>query len=174
MFFTILITFVIAQRLIELIIAKKNEAWILQEGGYEVGAAHYPLMVFMHSAFFITLLVEVILFERSISVLWIFFLLLFLLMQVGRFWCLYTLGKLWNTKIMILPSVSVVKKGPYRFLKHPNYVIVSIEILILPLLFNAYFTAIVFTLLNAWMLSVRIPIEERALKSETNYNTMFE
>ncbi len=171
MFFSILVTLVIVQRIVELFIARKNERWILQQGGYEVGASHYPLMALMHIAFFITLIGEVTLFERDLSFWWVFFFILFFIMQIGRFWCLSSLGKFWNTKIMILPNINVVKKGPYRFLKHPNYVIVSLELLTLPLLFNAYITAIIFTLLNGWILAIRIPIEEKALKEATNYKT---
>ena len=81
-----------------------------------------------------------------------------------RIWCLTSLGKFWNTKIIVLPVLDVVIKGPYKFIRHPNYLIVTIELLVLPLLFSAYFTAIVFSLLNVWMLSVRIPAEEKALK----------
>lgn len=173
MFLTILMLIVITQRLIELLVAKENEKWIVQQGGYEVGASHYPLMILLHSSFFIIFILEVILFERTLSPLWGFFLILFLLAQVGRFWCLFSLGKFWNTKIMILPNVNVVKKGPYKFLRHPNYLIVALELLTLPLLFNAYFTAIIFTLLNIWMLSIRIPIEEKALRELTNYSDAF-
>lgn len=171
--FTIVIALIITQRLIELVIAKKNERWILAQGGYEVGASHYPLMVLMHSAFFVALILEVTFLDRSRTFLWMLFLVLFLMAQLGRFWCLYSLGRFWNTKIMVLPNIAVVKEGPYRLFKHPNYIIVAIELLALPLLFNAYFTAIIFTLLNLWILSIRVPIEENALNEATNYNTIF-
>lgn len=173
MFFTTLIVIVIIQRVVELIIAKKNEKWIRQQGGYEVGASHYPLMVMMHCTFFVVLILEVVLFKRSLSVLWLLFLTLFLLAQIGRFWCLYSLGKFWNTKIIVLPNANVIRKGPYRLVKHPNYLIVSLELLTLPLLFNAYVTALVFTFLNLAILSKRIPIEEAALKEVTNYDILF-
>lgn len=171
--FTIFIALVITQRLFELVVAKKNERWILKQGGYEAGASHYPFMVLMHGAFFFVLILEVSVLERSYSFLWQLFLACFLLAQLGRFWCLYSLGRFWNTKIMILPDIPIVRAGPYRLFKHPNYVIVAIELLTLPLIFNAYLTAILFTLLNLWMLSVRIPIEENALKSATNYESTF-
>lgn len=173
MFLTIFITFVITQRLIELMIAKRNEKYILQQGGFEVGANHYPFMVAMHSLFFIILLGEILLLNRDLSFLWLFFLAVFLLMQIGRFWCLYSLGPFWNTKIIILPKAKVVKKGPYRYVKHPNYLIVTIELLVIPLLFNAFFTAILFTLFNIFILSIRIPLEEKALKKATNYQEVF-
>lgn len=174
MFSIILITFVIIQRLVELRVAKRNEKWILAEGGYEVGASHYPLMILLHSSFFVALIAEVTLFQQGLSSLWGFLLPLFLLVQVGRIWCLTSLGKFWNTKIMILPHANVVKKGPYQQIRHPNYLIVTIELFIFPLLLNAYFTAFIFSILNIWMLSVRIPTEEKALIEATNYQIMFD
>ena len=169
----IVITIVIAQRLVELIIANRNEKWMRSQGAFEAGAGHYPIMVSMHMAFFISLILEVLVIDRPLSPLWIPLLFLFLMAQIARFWCLTSLGKFWNTKIIILPGADVVKKGPYKFIRHPNYVIVATELLVLPLLFSAYFTAIVFSLLNLWMLSVRIPIEEKALKEATNYKEEF-
>lgn len=173
MFFIIMIAIVIMQRLVELFLAKRNEKWMLRQGAFEAGARHYPLMVMMHAAFFLSLLLEVSLVYRALSSFWPVLLALFLIVQVARIWCLTSLGKFWNTKILILPGASVVRKGPYQFIRHPNYLIVTIELLVLPLLFNAYFTAIVFSLLNIWMLSIRIPTEEKALKEATNYKEMF-
>lgn len=169
----LLITFVILQRLVELIIAKRNEKWILQNGGYEVGASHYPFMILLHSSFFLALLSETIILKTEISAIWGFLLPLFLLIQIGRIWCLQSLGKFWNTKILILPGATIIKKGPYKKIRHPNYLIVTMELLILPLLLNAYFTAFIFSCLNLWMLAIRIPTEEKALVEATNYNTIF-
>ncbi len=173
MLFAVVITIVIIQRLLELIVAKRNETWMRSQGAYEVGAKHYPIMVLMHVTFFISLIVEVFVVNRPLSSIWIILLLIFLLAQALRVWCLTSLGKFWNTKIIILPGANVVKKGPYAFMRHPNYVIVTTELLVLPLIFSAYFTAILFTLLNVWMLSVRIPVEEKALKQATNYKEQF-
>lgn len=173
MLFYIVITIVIAQRLVELIIANRNEKWMRSQGAFEAGAGHYPIMVSMHMAFFISLILEVLVIDRPLSSLWIPLLVLFLMAQIARFWCLTSLGRFWNTKIIILPGADVVRKGPYQFIRHPNYVIVATELLVLPLMFSAYFTAIVFSLLNLWMLSVRIPIEEKALKEVTNYKEEF-
>lgn len=164
---------IIFQRLIEIIIAKRNERKILLAGGYEVGASHYPYMIALHVSFFISLLVEVLLIDREISPWFLWFFLIFILAQALRIWCLVSLGSFWNTKIMILPGANVVKKGPYLFIKHPNYFVVCIEILLLPLMFQAYFTAVTFTILNFVMLSVRIPIEEKALIDATNYQDKF-
>lgn len=164
---------VIIQRLVELIVAGRNERWIRSQGAIEVGASHYKWMVLMHTAFFVSLLIEVLIFDRPLSPIWGILLAIFLLMQILRVWCLSSLGKFWNTKILILPGADVQKKGPYRWIRHPNYVIVTTELIVLPLLFSAYITAVVFLLLNIWMLSVRIPAEEKALRELTNYNEVF-
>ncbi len=173
MLFSIVISIVILQRLIELFIARRNERWMLGQGAFEVGAGHYPIMVAMHIAFFVSFLSEVVILERTLSPFSILLFGIFLLTQMARIWCLSSLGKFWNTKIIILPGADVVRRGPYRWVRHPNYLIVTIELLILPLLFGAYFTAILFSLLNVWMLSVRIPTEEKALKEATNYRETF-
>lgn len=96
---------------------------------------------------------------------------MFLLVQAGRIWALTSLGEFWNTKIIVLPEARPIKRGPYRYLKHPNYVIVSIELLVIPLLFHAYMTAVIFTILNGYLLSIRIPAEEQALAQLTEYKT---
>lgn len=164
---------VVLQRLIELFVARRNEKWMRSQGAFEAGAAHYPIMVTMHIAFFVSFLLEVVVLGRTLSPIWIVLLGIFLLTQAARIWCLLSLGKFWNTKIIILPGAAVVRRGPYRWIRHPNYLIVTIELLVLPLLFGAYFTAILYSLLNIWMLSVRIPAEEKALKEVTNYRETF-
>ena len=173
MLFASIISIVVVQRLIELFVAKRNEKWMRSQGAYEAGATHYPIMVTMHIAFFISCILEVVVLERVLSPIWAILLGLFLLTQSARIWCLTSLGKFWNTKIIILPGADVVRKGPYKWVRHPNYLIVTIELLVLPLLFGAYFTAILYSLLNMWMLSVRIPAEEKALKEATNYREEF-
>lgn len=169
MIFYIILSIVIVQRLLELVIAKRNEKNMRAQGAYEVGASHYPLMILLHVSFFISLLIEVNTFNLTPSPLFLLFLIMFLCVQGLRVWCLTSLGSFWNTKIIVLPGTHVVTKGPYKYLRHPNYLVVSMEIALLPLMFEAYFTAICFTILNAIMLSIRIPTEERALKEATNY-----
>ncbi|BAQ12044.1 isoprenylcysteine carboxyl methyltransferase [Bacillus sp. OxB-1] len=173
LFFTVIISIVIIQRLVELAIAKRNEKWMRRQGAFEAGAEHYPVMIMMHAAFFVSLIMEVAMLDRPLSPFWHFLLPIFLLAQLMRVWCLSSLGKYWNTKILVVPGADVVRKGPYKWLRHPNYVVVSIEILVLPLLFSAYFTALVYSLLNIWMLSVRIPAEEKALRGATDYEERF-
>ena len=169
MIFYLILSIVIIQRLLELVIAKRNEKNMRAQGAYEVGGSHYPLMILLHVSFFVSLLIEVSMFNLSPSPLFLLFLVMFLCVQGLRVWCLTSLGSFWNTKIIILPGANVVTKGPYKYLRHPNYLVVSIEIALLPLMFQAYFTAICFTILNAIMLSIRIPTEEQALKEATNY-----
>ncbi|MDM5250688.1 isoprenylcysteine carboxyl methyltransferase family protein [Lysinibacillus sp. G4S2] len=174
MIFYIILILVILQRLIEVFIAKRNEKWMLSQGAYEVGASHYPYMVTMHISFFLFLIVEVVTNNNSLSPLFPLLFLLFIAVQALRIWCIRSLGNFWNTKILILPGAEVVRKGPYTFMRHPNYTVVCLEILLLPLMFQAYFTAFCFTLLNMTILSIRIPIEEKALRDATNYNHVFQ
>lgn len=168
MIFYFILIFVILQRLVELVIAKRNEKSMLIKGAYEVGASHYKFMVLLHASFFVSFLIEVVFF-KSIFTPNYWLLGMFILLQLLRVWCLMSLGTFWNTKIIILPGANVVVRGPYKFLRHPNYLVVCLEIVVLPLMFQAYITAVCFTVLNLIMMSIRIPIEEKALKEATNY-----
>lgn len=168
MIFYFILILVIVQRLVELRIAKRNEKSMRARGAYEVGASHYPYMILLHVSFFISLIIEVM-YIKSFSSPYYALIIVFLVLQLLRVWCLTSLGTYWNTKVIILPGAKVVAKGPYAFIRHPNYLIVCLEIAVLPLIFQAYVTAICFTILNFIILSVRIPIEEKALKEATNY-----
>ncbi|WP_078380246.1 isoprenylcysteine carboxyl methyltransferase family protein [Sutcliffiella halmapala] len=161
--FLIFFLFIIFQRLGELSIAKNNERWMKENGALEFGENHYGYMVFMHIAFLVCFLLEVLVFAKTIHPLWPVIVILFMVTQGLRIWAITSLGRYWNTKILVVPSATIVRKGPYRFLRHPNYLIVGLEIFLIPVLFQAYITAALFTILNVWMLSVRIPIEEKAL-----------
>jgi methyltransferase len=174
MVFYVFVGFIIVQRLTELIIARRNERWMKAKGAVEFGSGHYPIMVLLHSAFIVTLSFEVLYFHRELSSLWVVLLIGFLFTQAIRVWALRSLGPYWNTKIIVLPGAEVVKKGPYQFIKHPNYVIVTLEIILIPLLFSAYTTAALFTVLNIMILSVRIRAEERALTEWTSYKSELE
>ncbi|MCT8137168.1 isoprenylcysteine carboxyl methyltransferase family protein [Anaerobacillus sp. CMMVII] len=171
--FYIFIFFVISQRIIELFIAKRNAIWIIKKGGYEVGREHYKFIVILHALFFISLLTEVTLNKPSFANWVIIPFIIFLFAQFGRVWALTSLGPFWNTRIMVLPGAKVIAKGPYRFMRHPNYFIVITEIALLPLIFQAYWTALIFTLCNALILSVRIKAEEQALQEATDYQDVF-
>lgn len=173
MLFKLFIAVIILQRAAELAVARNNEKWMKGRGALEFGQRHYPWIVAVHVSFFICFLIEVTIFEKDLSPFWPILLILFFLTQAGRVWALFSLGKYWNTKIIVMPGAKVVRRGPYRFIKHPNYVIVAAEFLVIPLMFQAYITAAVFTLLNIMVLSVRIPAEEKALKELTEYEEAF-
>ena len=159
MYFTIFILFVIIQRLSELYIARGNEKWLRSQGAVEYGKEHYPFIVALHTLFIISIIVEYIL--RGNTLIDFVFLILFALLLLFKFWALSSLGKYWNTKIFRVPGAGPVKKGPYKLFKHPNYFIVVCEIAIIPTVFHLYYTAIIFTVLNAIMLTVRIRVENK-------------
>lgn len=173
MVFTVFLLFLILLRLGELLLARRNERWLRSQGAVEYGQAHYPYIVLLHVLFFLSLIAEYLLTpargyslpllvparDYSLLLLILYFLLLALKVHV-----IGSLGRYWNTKIFRIPGRPLVKKGPYRFLKHPNYAIVVAEIALIPLIFYLYLTAIVFTLLNAGMLYVRIGEEDRVLR----------
>jgi len=159
MYFIIFILFVIIQRLSELYIAKGNEKWLRSQGAVEYGKEHYPFIVALHTLFIISIIVEYIL--RGNTPIDFVFLILFALLLLFKFWALSSLGKYWNTKIFRVPGAGPVKKGPYKIFKHPNYFIVICEIAIIPMVFHLYYTAIIFTVLNAIMLTVRIRVENK-------------
>ncbi|MBU8879022.1 isoprenylcysteine carboxyl methyltransferase family protein [Bacillus sp. FJAT-29790] len=173
MAFAIFVAFIIFQRVSELCIAKKNERWMKQQGALEFGQSHYPFIVLVHCLFFVSFICEVLVLNKGLSLSWPVLLALFLLTQAGRLWALASLGSYWNTKIIVLPNAKIVKKGPYRFVKHPNYIIVTAELIIIPLMFQAYFTAFLFTIFNAVILMIRIPAEEKALRQLTQYEEAF-
>nr|WP_239094127.1 isoprenylcysteine carboxylmethyltransferase family protein [Bacillus sp. B15-48] len=165
---------IILQRLTELRIAKKNEEKQKQNGAIECGMGHYPWMVMIHTAFILATIAEVVILNKQVSNLWPGLLLLFLFTQIIRGWAIISLGPYWNTKIIVVPNAKITKKGPYRFIKHPNYLVVTLEIIIIPLMFNAWITAAIFSFLNICILSVRIPAEERALEKWTSYQSVFQ
>lgn len=163
--FIIVISVVIIQRLTELVIAKRNEKYLLSIGGKEFGAEHYKFIVVMHTLFFVFILIEFFLHgERNLHLINGLFLVLFVSLQLARIWVLKSLGKYWNTKIIVVPGAELIRKGPYKFLKHPNYFVVALEIFTLPMIFDLYYTAIIFTILNFLMLRVRIKEENKALE----------
>ncbi|MDY0408278.1 isoprenylcysteine carboxyl methyltransferase family protein [Paracerasibacillus soli] len=129
------ILFIIGQRLVELVIAKRNEKWMMARGGIIKGENHYKWFIILHTLFFIFIVGEVYVFQRSVMLNYLL-LLIFVMTQLARVWCITTLGKFWNTKIIVLPRVALIKKGPYKYVKHPNYIIVGIELFIIPLLFG--------------------------------------
>jgi len=161
--FVLAVTLVAAQRLLELVLARRNERRARARGAVERGRGHYPFIVALHTLWLVSTLVEGILRGPELPVFWPVPLALFLLVQPLRYWALFSLGESWNTKILVVPGAKPVRRGPYRYLNHPNYVVVVVEILSFPLIFGAWVTALVFTVLNAAVLYVRIREENRAL-----------
>ncbi|KEO84603.1 isoprenylcysteine carboxyl methyltransferase family protein [Tumebacillus flagellatus] len=167
--FLLIVALVVAQRLGELQLAKRNAHYMRALGGYEVGAQHYRWIVLLHVAFFLSLTGEVLERGRLDQPPYFAPFALFMLAQVLRLWILRSLGKFWNTRIFVLPGSEPVCRGPYRFMRHPNYTVVALELFALPLAFGAPVTAFVFSFLNAVVLRVRIRTEERALAEVTAY-----
>ncbi|MBE7186932.1 isoprenylcysteine carboxyl methyltransferase family protein [Jatrophihabitans endophyticus] len=162
--YTVLVALVGAERLAELVVAKRNLAWSRAQGGREVGFGHYPFMVALHTGLLAGCLLEVWLGHRSfVPALGWPMLALVVGGQALRWWCIRTLGHQWNTRVVIVPGLSRVEGGPYRFFSHPNYVAVVVEGVALPLVHTAWITALTFTLLNAALLTVRIRAENGAL-----------
>ncbi|HLR40912.1 MAG TPA: isoprenylcysteine carboxylmethyltransferase family protein [Virgibacillus sp.] len=159
----IVIFFIICQRLTELLIAKSNEKWMIERGGIKLGEEHYKWFILLHSLFFLSIMLEVLFQTERTQSLNVFLFVIFIVTQLGRIWCIATLGRFWNTKIIILPRVALIRKGPYKYVKHPNYIIVAVELFIIPLLFGAYFTAFLFPVLHFLLLKIRLPQEEKAL-----------
>jgi methyltransferase len=155
-----LLTFVTAQRLSELVIARRNTTALFARGAREIAPDHYPYMVALHTGWLAGLWMLAT--GQPVQLFWFG---LFMLLQVLRLWVLTTLGERWTTRIIILPGAPLVEGGPYRFFKHPNYMIVIGEIAALPLAFGMPLYALVFSLLNAAVLTVRIRAENAALKS---------
>ncbi|WP_408653581.1 isoprenylcysteine carboxyl methyltransferase family protein [Jatrophihabitans sp.] len=162
--YTVLVGLVALERLAELVVSNRNLRWSRGRGGVEIGAGHYPAMVTLHSALLLGCLAEVWLLDRPfMPALGWPMLVLVLAAQALRWWCISTLGPQWNTRIVVVPGAGRVRSGPYRYLAHPNYVAVVLEGLALPLVHTAWLTAVIFSVLNAGLLRVRIRSESGAL-----------
>lgn len=146
------------QRAGELVLAQWNTRALLAQGAYETGAAHYPLIVGLHAAWLAAL--WILGWDRPVSLTW---LAVFVVLQLLRIWVIASLGRRWTTRIVILPGAPLVRRGPYRFFSHPNYAVVVAEVAVLPLAFGLFGLALVFSVLNALVLWVRIGAESRAL-----------
>ena len=153
------------QRLAELLYSNRNTKKLLTEGGKEVGQSHYPVMIAIHTGWLFTITAFVVLADTHfVDDLIIWPLIgVYGLVQVGRFWVLYSLGRYWSTKVIDLPEAPLIRKGPYRWIKHPNYLIVVFEVAILPMALQMWGIALVFSILNAGILAWRIQVENRAL-----------
>lgn len=162
--YAVLLGLVALERLAELILSTRHAAWALARGGVEYGRGHYPPMVALHSALLVACVAEAHFANREFLP-WLGWpmLAVVVLAQGLRWWCIATLGRQWNTRVVVVPGLSLVRSGPYRWFRHPNYVAVVAEGVALPLVHTSWVTAVVFTVLNAWLLTVRIRTEDAAL-----------
>ena len=165
-FFTVVVALVGLERVAELVVSNRNARWSLAHGGRESGRSHYPVMVLLHTGLLVGMLVEVWV-RRPDEPLALAapMLLLVVASQALRWWCIVTLGRQWNTRVIVVPGMPRVTGGPYRLLPHPNYVAVVVEGFALPLLGGAWITAVVFTVANVVLLTVRIRVEDEALRA---------
>ncbi len=150
---------VAAQRLGELVLARRNGKRLLAAGGVETGAGHYPLLIAVHGGWLLSVLLLV---PADAPVNWTL-LALYVALQGVRYWVIRTLGAQWTTRIITVPGRKLVRRGPYRYFRHPNYAVVACEIALLPLVFGAWEIALVFSALNGVLLAHRIRIENAAL-----------
>ncbi len=149
---------VTVQRLGELVLASRNTRRLIAKGGREVGADHYPLLVILHGAWLVGL--WLLAWDRPVNWEWIG---AYLVLEALRVWVIASLGDRWTTRIIVLPGAPLVRRGPYRRLRHPNYLVVAAEIAVLPLVFGMGHYAVAFSLANALVLAVRLRAESRAL-----------
>ena len=160
----VLVLLVGGERLAELVVSRRNAAWSFARGGVESGRRHFPPMVLLHGALLLGAVLEVWLLDRSfVPVLGWTMLALVVASQLLRWWCIASLGRQWNTRVIVVPGSPLVTRGPYAFLSHPNYVAVVVEGFALPLVHSAWVTAATFTALNAALLRVRLRCETAAL-----------
>ena len=162
--YVVLLLAVAVERMAELRLSLRHARWALDRGGVETGQGHYPWMVLLHTGLLVGCLVEAVAADRPfVPDLGWPMLALVLLAQGLRWWCIGTLRERWNTRVLVVPSLPLVHRGPYSVLRHPNYVAVVVEGFALPLVHAAWITAVVFSVLNCWLLTVRIRCEQQAL-----------
>ena len=161
-----LLGLVAVQRLVELHLTRRNLRWALSRGGVESGRGHFPAMAALHTGLLGACLLEVVLLDRPFHpVLGWTLVGLLVVTELVRLWCIRTLGRRWNARVVVVPGMPRVTGGPYRWLRHPNYVIVAVELVAIPMVHGAWVTAIVVSIANAvLLLGFRIPAEEAALR----------
>lgn len=165
--FLVVVGLTALERLAELVVSARHARWSFARGGVESGRGHFPAMVLLHTGLLIACVAEVLLADRPFLP-WLGWpaLALVVASQALRWWCIGTLGPRWNTRVIVVPGLPLVRNGPYRWFSHPNYVAVVVEGVALPLVHTAWVTALAFTVLNAvLLLRFRIPAEERALRA---------
>ena len=172
--FTGLVGLVALERLVELLLSRRNAARALLRGGVEHGRGHYRWMVLAHTTFLGACVAEVWLLDRPfVPLLGLPMLLLVVFTMALRYWVVWTLGERWNTRVICVPGDSPIDSGPFRLIRHPNYLAVILELAALPLVHCAWLSAVVFGIVNAAILRVRIAVEERALATSSEYDAVF-
>lgn len=162
--YTLFVVAVGVERLAEMVVSNRHARWAFDRGGVESGRGHYPVMVVLHTGLLAGSVAEVWLAGRPfVPLLGWTMVALVLVCQGLRWWCIAALGPRWNTRVIVVPGLPLVTAGPYRYLSHPNYVVVVVEGAALPLVHGAWLTAVVFTVANAALLAVRLRVETRAL-----------
>jgi methyltransferase len=154
----LVLALVTLQRLAELALARRNTVRLKGQGAVEVGAGHYPFIVALHAAWLAGL--WLLAWNIAPSLVW---LAIFAVLQMLRLWILASLGPRWTTRILVMPGAPLVRRGPYRFMAHPNYAVVAVEIAVLPIAYGLYWYALAFSLVNAAVLTIRIKAENEAL-----------
>ncbi len=169
-FFALILLLLVVERLAEIRSANRNFQNLLEHGGREFGTAHYSIIVAIHTAFFVSLIAEFVLRGAPLPTYFVIPFILLIAAQALRFWVLRTMKDRWTTRVIVVPGEKLVRSGPYRFIAHPNYVAVALELFALPLIFGLFITCIVFSILNATiLLFIRIPSEQAALEwSQSN------
>ena len=159
-----LLAAVAVERVAELVLSQRHARWAFAHGGVESGRSHYPWMVLVHVGLLVGCVLETTLgAARPVPELAVPMLVLVLASQALRWWCIATLGRRWNTRVITVPGLPLVRSGPYRYLRHPNYVAVVVEGVALPLVGSAWVTAVLFTVANAFVLRARLRCEDAAL-----------
>ena len=161
--FAFLIAILLTQRLLELLLAARNRRWLLDNGGVEASRGHYRWLIIQHALFYPSLVLEATLLSPGWNPLWPLWVIVLVAAQALRVWAIVSLGRFWNTRVIVLPGSKPIAKGPYRWIRHPNYLVVVVEILAVPVLCGAYLTALCFSISNGFVLWKRIRDEERAL-----------
>ncbi len=172
--YLVLLALLALERLVELLLSRRNAAWVKSQGGAEFGRRHFGWMKALHTTFLISCAAEVVFLGRPFRpALGLPMLALLLLAQALRYWSVFTLGRYWNVRVFVVPGAPLVTAGPYRYLRHPNYAAVILEGFAIPLIHSAWITATAFTLLNGFLLAARIRCEEKALEAALAYLTQF-
>ncbi len=156
----VVVGFLLVQRLAELGFARRNHRALLARGAFEVGRGHYPAMVALHAGWLLALPATI----DPRTAVSLPLLAVFVLLECGRVWVIATLGSRWTTRIVVLPGAAPIRSGPYRYVRHPNYVIVCGEMAVVPLMFGAWILAVAASVLNLLVLRARLRVENRALE----------